>query len=53
MKLNKKELLSSIGPMMDSTEDNNQEKKMAKNKVPSENKLGSDSTVTEKTDKKK
>ena len=35
-------------PVMDSTEDNNQEQKMAKTKVPSEDKLGSDSTVTEK-----
>ena len=45
--------MSSNNPIMDSTEDNSQQKKMAKNKVPSENKSGSDSTVTEKTEKKK
>ena len=38
--------------MMDSTEDNGQEKTLATNKVTSENKSGSDSTVTEKTEKK-
>ena len=37
---------------MDSIEDNSQEKKMAKTKVPSEDKLGSASTVTEKTETK-
>ena len=37
---------------MDSTEDNSQEKKMAKTKVPSEDESGSVSTVTEKTEKK-
>ena len=36
---------------MDSTEDNNQEQKMAKTKVPSEDKSGSASTETEKTEK--
>ena len=45
--------MSSNTPMMDSTEDNGQERTMAKNKVPSENKSVSDSTVTEKTEKKK
>ena len=45
--------MSSNTPMMDSTEDNSQEKTMAKNKVTSENKSGSDSTVTEKTGKNK
>ena len=36
---------------MDSTEDNNQEQKMAKTKVPSVHTLGSSSTVTEKKEK--
>ena len=36
---------------MDSTEDNNLEQKMAKTKVPSEDKSGSASTVIEKTEK--
>ena len=44
--------MSSNTPMMDSTEDNSQEKTMAKNKVPSENKSRSDSTVSEKQKKK-
>ena len=43
--------MSSNTPLMDSTEDNNQEQKMAKTKVSSEDKLGSASTVTEKTEK--
>ena len=38
--------MSSNTPLMDSTEDNSQEQKMAKTKVPSEDKLGSASTVT-------
>ena len=39
-------------PLMDSTEDNNQEQKMAQTKVPSLDKSGSASkTVTEKTEK--
>ena len=38
--------MSSNKPFMDSAENNNQEQKMAKNKVPSEDKLGSASTVT-------
>ena len=38
-------------PLMDSTEDNNQEQKMAKTKVPSVDKQWSASTVTEKTEK--
>ena len=37
--------------LMDSIEDNSQEKAMAKTKVPSEDKLRSASTVTEKTEK--
>ena len=45
--------MSSNTPMMDSTEDNSQEKTMAKNKVTQENKSGSDSTVTEKNREKK
>ena len=44
--------MSSNTSLMDLTEDNIQEKTMAKNKVTSENKSGSDSTVTEKTEKK-
>ena len=40
--------MSSNTTLMDSTEDNNQEQKMAKTKVPSEDKSGSTSTVTEK-----
>ena len=40
--------MSSKTPLMDSTEDNSQDQKMAKNKVPSENKSGYASTVTEK-----
>ena len=42
--------MSSNTPMMDSTEDKSQEKTMAENKVTPENKSGSDSTVTEKTE---
>ena len=38
---------------MDSTENNSQEKTMAKTKVPSEDRSGSDSTVTEKNREKK
>ena len=38
--------------MMDSTEDNSQEKTTAKTKVPSDDKSGSDSTVTEKNREK-
>ena len=45
--------MSSNTPMMDSTEDKIQEKTMVENKVTSENKSGSDSTVTEKTEKKR
>ena len=44
--------MSSNTPLMESTEDNSQDKKMAKTKVPSENKSGSDSTVTEKNREK-
>ena len=40
--------MSSNNPLMDSTEDNNQEQKMDKTKVPSVDKSGSDSAVTEK-----
>ena len=40
--------MSSSTPLVGSTEDNNQEKTMANTKVPSEDKSGSDSTVTEK-----
>ena len=40
--------MSSNTTFMDSTEYNSQEKKMAKTKVPSEDKSGSASTVTEK-----
>ena len=40
--------MSSSTPLAGSTEDNNQEKTMANTKVPSEDKSGSDSTVTEK-----
>ena len=43
--------MSSNTPLMDSTEDNNQEQIMAKTKVPSEDKTGSASTVTGKTEK--
>ena len=44
--------MSSNIPLMDSTEDNNQEQKMAQTKVPSLDKSGSASkTVTGKTDK--
>ena len=43
--------MSSNTPLMDSTEDNNQEQKMAKTKVPSLDKSGSASTVIEKTEK--
>ena len=42
--------MSSNTPMMDSTEDKSQEKTMAENKKTSENKSGTDSTETEKTD---
>ena len=45
--------MSSINLFMDSTEDNSQEKTMAKNKVTSKNKSGSGSTVTEKKEKKR
>ena len=45
--------MSSNTPLMDSIEDNSQEKTMAKTKVPSEDKSGSDSTVTEKQREKK
>ena len=45
--------MSSNTPMMDSTEYKSQEKTMADNKVASENKSGSDSTVTEKKRKNK
>ena len=38
--------------MMDSTEDKSQEKAMDENKKTSENKSGTDSTKTEKTEKK-
>ena len=38
-------------PLVDSTEDNNQEQKMAKTKLPSVDKSGSSSTETEKTQK--
>ena len=44
--------MSSNTPMINSTEDKSQEKTMAQNKKTSENKSGSDSTVTEKTEKK-
>ena len=44
--------MSSNTPMMASTEDKSQEETMAENKQTSENKSGSDSTVTEKTEKK-
>ena len=44
--------MSSNTPLMDSTEDNSQQKTMAKTKVPSEDKSGSASTVTEKREKK-
>ena len=37
--------------MMDSTEDKSQEKTMDENKKTSENKSGTDSTETEKTEK--
>ena len=40
--------MSSNTFLMDSIEDNNQEQKMANTKVPSEDKSGSASTVTEK-----
>ena len=43
--------MSSNTALMDSIDDNNQEKKMAKTKVPSDDKSGSASTVTEKTEK--
>ena len=44
--------MSYSTPLMNSTEDNNQEQKMAKTKVPSVHKLGSASkTVTEQTEK--
>ena len=43
--------MSSNNPLMDSTEDNNPEQKMAQTKVPSLDKLGSASkTVREKTE---
>ena len=43
--------MSSNKPLMNSTEDNNQEQKMAQTKVPSLDKLGSSlKTVTEKTE---
>ena len=38
-------------PLMDSTEDNNQQQKIAKTKVPLEDTSWSASTVTEKTEK--
>ena len=41
--------MSSNNPLIDSTEDNNQENKMAKIKVPSVDKSGSASTIPEKT----
>ena len=44
--------MSSNTLLMDSTENNSQEKTMAKTKVLSEDKSASDSTVTEKTEKK-
>ena len=44
--------MSSNSPLMDSTEDIIQEKILAETKVPSKDKSGSDSTVTEKTKKK-
>ena len=44
--------MSSINLLMDSTEDNSQEKTITKTKLPSEDKLGSASTETEKTEKK-
>ena len=44
--------MSSNTTMIDSTEDKSQEKTMAENKKKSENKPGTDSTVTEKTEKK-
>ena len=43
--------MSSNTPLMDSTEDNNQEQNISKTKVPSEDKQGSASTVTEKIEK--
>ena len=43
--------MSSNTPMMDSTEDKSQEKTMDENKKTSENKSGTDSTETEKTEK--
>ena len=45
--------MSSNTPLINSTEDDSEEEKMVKTKVPSEDKSGSDSTVTEKTEKKK
>ena len=45
-------IVSSDTPFMDSTEDNNQEQKMAQTKLPSFDKQGSASkTVAEKTEK--
>ena len=44
--------MSSNTPFMDSIEDDSKEKKMAKTKVPSEDKSGSASTVMEKKEKK-
>ena len=43
----------SSTPLAGSTEDNNQEKTMDNTKVPSEDTMGSDSTVTEKNREKK
>ena len=45
--------MSSNTPIMDSTDDNSQEKIMAKNKVPSENRSGYDSTITDKIERNK
>ena len=43
--------MSSNTPLINSADDNNQEQKMAKTKVPSVDKSGSASTVTGKTEK--
>ena len=43
-----RKIVSSNNPLMDSTEKNNQDQKMAKTKVPSKDNSGSVSSVTEK-----
>ena len=44
--------MSSNNPLMDSAGDDSQEKTMSNTQLPSEDKSGSASTVTEKTEKK-